>query len=199
MSKMFPDLLWKLPNDNNAVYLTFDDGPVPEATPWVLNLLKKYDIKATFFCVGDNVRKHNHIYKQLIDDGHSVGNHTFNHIHAFKTNAVDYFKNIEKASSYINSDLFRPPRGFIRKKHGKLIKHKYRTVMWTVLSVDYDKNVTIQKCIDNVVSNVTSGSIIVFHDSIKAWKNMHQAVPVVIENLLQRGFNFEAIPYNRVR
>ncbi len=198
ITKLFPALLWKMPNEYKVVYLTFDDGPVPEATPWVLDLLDKYQIKASFFCVGDNVRKHPHIYQDILRKGHSVGNHTFNHLNAFSTKAPDYFNNIEKASTYINSNLFRPPRGFIRKAHYKLLKHKYRAVMWTVLSVDYDKNVKVEKCIKNVVDNVSSGSIIVFHDSIKAWKNMHQALPKVIENLLFRGFKFKAMPYDTI-
>ncbi len=193
VSRLFPNLLWKVPNDDNAVYLTFDDGPVPEATPWVLDLLEKYQIKATFFCVGDNVRRHNDIYKRILKDGHSVGNHTFNHLHAFNTKADDYFENIEKAAEYINSNLFRPPRGFMRKPHHKLIKTKYQAVMWTVLSVDYDKTITVEKCIKNVLNNTKSGSIIVFHDSIKAWKNMHAALPVVIENLLAKGFKFKTL------
>ncbi len=199
ITKLFPSLLWKIPNNDNVVYLTFDDGPVPEATPWVLNLLDKYKIKASFFCVGDNVRKYPQIYEEVLRQGHSVGNHTFNHLNAFSTKPKEYFNNIEKASSYINSNLFRPPRGFIKKSHYKLVKHKYKTVMWTVLSVDYDKNVTVEKCVNNVVNNVKSGSIIVFHDSVKAWKNMHQALPTVIENLLQRGFQFEVLPYSKIR
>ncbi len=199
ITKLFPSLLWKIPNNDNVVYLTFDDGPVPEATPWVLDLLDKYKIKASFFCVGDNVRKYPQIYNDLIQRGHSVGNHTFNHLNAFSTKPIDYFNNIEKASSYINSNLFRPPRGFIKKSHYKLVKQKYKTVMWTVLSVDYDKNVKVDKCVKNVVNNVQSGSIIVFHDSIKAWKNMHQALPRVIENLLQRGFQFEVLPYSKIQ
>ncbi len=198
ITKLFPALLWKMPNNDNVIYLTFDDGPVPEATPWVLDLLEKYNIKATFFCVGDNVRKYPDIYKRILEQGHSVGNHTFNHVHAFNTPPDVYYENIIKASNYIDSNLFRPPRGFIRKSHHKLLKNKYQAVMWTVLSVDYDKDVAVEKCIKNVVSNVKQGSIIVFHDSIKAWKNMHLALPVVLDKLLERGFKFAALPYSKL-
>ncbi len=198
ITKLFPKFLWKIPNNDNIIYLTFDDGPVPEATPWVLNILRKYGIKATFFCVGENVKKHPDIYKQILEQGHSVGNHTYNHLNAFTTKSYEYFDNIEKASSYINSKLFRPPRGFIRRAHYKLLKDKYKTIMWTVLSVDYDINLKPEKCINNVVNNVKSGSIIVFHDSIKAWNNMHIALPVVIESLLDKGYCFRAIPYEKL-
>ncbi len=190
--------MWKIANEDNKIYLTFDDGPVPEATPWVLDTLKKYNVKATFFCVGDNVRKHPDIFEQILAQGHSIGNHTFNHLNAFSTKPYDYFENVEKAASLINSNIFRPPRGFMRKAHHKLLKNKYKPVMWTVLSVDYDKNVKPKKCVSNVLNNVKSGSIIVFHDSIKAWNNMHIALPFVLEGLLQKGFKFDVIPYSKI-
>ncbi len=198
ITKIFTSFLWQIPNDDKSIYLTFDDGPIPEATPWVLETLQKYNIKATFFCVGDNVRKYPHIYNELLNQGHSVGNHTFNHLNALVTKPQDYFENIEKASNYINSNLFRPPRGLIRNAHLKLIKEKYQPVMWTVLSVDYDKTIKPERCIKNVVNNIRPGAIIVFHDSIKAWKNMHVALPIVLEKLLEKSYNFKTIPYSKI-
>ncbi len=198
VTKAFPSLVWKIPEKEKVLYLTFDDGPVPEATPWVLETLKKYDAKATFFCVGDNVRKYPHLYKQILESGHSVGNHTFNHLNGWITPPEEYIENIEKAAGYINSNLFRPPRGLLRNPHFQLIKSKYKVIMWNVLSIDYEKKLSPQQCLKNVVNNAKSGSIIVFHDSIKAWKNMSNALPHVLEHFAEQGYQFKPIKFKQL-
>jgi len=198
LTKAFPSLIWKIPTNEKILYLTFDDGPVPEATPWVLETLKKYNAKATFFCVGDNVRKNPSIYNQILKDGHSVGNHTFNHLNGWTTKPEDYVNNIEKAAELINSNLFRPPRGLFKNSHFQLLKQKYKVIMWSVLSVDYDKSLSQKQCLKNVIDNAKPGSIIVFHDSIKAWKNMNYALPKVLEHFSNQGYQFKAIEFKQL-
>lgn len=198
LTKAFPSLIWKIPTNEKVLYLTFDDGPVPEATPWVLETLKKYNAKATFFCVGDNVRKHPFLYEQILKEGHSVGNHTFNHLNGWTTKPEDYVKNIEKAAELIDSNLFRPPRGLLKNSHFQLLKNKYKVIMWNVLSVDYDKKLSQEQCLKNVTDNAKSGSIIVFHDSIKAWKNMNYAMPKVLEHFSNQGYQFKAIEFKQL-
>lgn len=191
---LFPGTYWrKVSKEEKVIYLTFDDGPIPEITPWVLDLLDQYNIKATFFCVGDNVKKHPDVYQDLISRGHQVGNHTFNHIQGLKTNRNDYLKNIELASEYIKSDLFRPPHGHIRMPQLLAVKKKYKVIMWDVVTRDYSKRQTPQQVLDNVKRYVRSGSIIVFHDSLKAEKNMKYALPLAVEWLLEQGYVFKLI------
>lgn len=198
VTKAFPSLIWKIPEKEKVLYLTFDDGPVPEATPWVLETLKKYNAKATFFCVGDNVRKYHHLYNQVLEHGHSVGNHTFNHLNGWTSVPEEYVDNIEKAAEYINSNLFRPPRGLLRNPHYQLIKSKYKVIMWNVLSIDYEKKLSPQQCVKNVTRNAKPGSIVVFHDSIKAWKNMSYALPLVLEHFSKLGYQFKAIEFKQL-
>ncbi len=192
IERIFPTLVWRLPADDKPVYLTFDDGPIPEVTPWVLDELDKFNVKATFFCVGDNVAKHPKEYRMVIERGHCIGNHTYNHLQGIKTNSTKYLKNIEKAGEVIDSKLFRPPHGLMRRKQLRTLvsENKYRIIMWHVLSCDYDCSLKPSKCLSNVVDNVENGSIIVFHDSLKAEKNMRYALPRVLENLSNRGFGF---------
>ena len=196
--KAFPSLIWKIPEKEKVLYLTFDDGPVPEATPWVLETLKKFNAKATFFCVGDNVRKHPQVFKQVLEHGHSVGNHTFNHMNGWTSVPEEYVENIEKAAEYINSNLFRPPRGLLRNPHYQLIKSKYKVIMWNVLSIDYEKKLSPQQCLKNVTRNAKPGSVVVFHDSIKAWKNMSYALPHVLEHFSALGYQFKAIEFKQL-
>jgi len=180
-----------------VVFLTFDDGPIPEVTPWVLDLLKKEDIKATFFCVGENVQKYPGIYQQILDEGHSVGNHTFNHLQGIKTNNQDLFSNIEKAANYIHSDLFRPPHGLLKPSQYKYLKKKYRIIMWDLISCDYDKWIKPGEVLKNVTDFVRPGSIITFHDSEKARINLMKALPLSIQWMKEQGYRFEAIPYSQ--
>lgn len=191
---LYSNTLWRLPIAGEKVaYLTFDDGPIPEITPWVLDLLDKYKIKATFFCVGDNVRKHPEVYAEVLRRGHRVGNHTFNHLQGIKTWTKDFVKNTELASEYIESNLFRPPHGHMRFPQYWVLRKKYQIVMWDVVTRDYSKLMTPTDVFNNVKKYVRDGSIIVFHDSLKAEKNMKEALPKSIEWLMKEGYSFKLL------
>ena len=177
---LFKRLIWRFV-DTKKVHLTFDDGPVPEATPWVLDVLKEADIKATFFCVGENVKKYPEIYQRILDEGHAVGNHTYNHLNAWKTKSKEYLDNVELASNEIDSKLFRPPYGKLSPKLSKKIEADYDIIMWDILSGDFDSNISAEKCLTNVTSKAREGSIIVFHDSKKAIDKLKFVLPRVIE------------------
>ena len=198
IAKAFPSFIWHIPEKEQVVYLTFDDGPIPETTPWVLSMLKSFNAKATFFCVGDNVRKYPYLYKRLISEGHMTGNHTFNHIIGWKTETADYLENIYKAKELIHSNLFRPPHGVLKNSQFQLIKDDFKVIMWDVLSIDYDKKVSQERCYKNVMNHVRPGSIIVFHDSLKAWKNLKYALPKTLESLSLKGYQFAAIDPERI-
>lgn len=191
---MFAGGVWRIPSENKkTVYLTFDDGPIPEITPWVLDILDKYKIKATFFCVGDNVRKHPEIYAEVINRGHHVGNHTYNHLQGIRTLTKNYIKNVDIAAEYIQSKLFRPPHGHIRLPQFFKLRSKYKIVLWDVVTRDYSKRLTPEEVLENVKHYTRNGSIIVFHDSLKAEKNMKYALPKAIEWLLSEGYEFRLI------
>lgn len=193
---LFPGGIWRIPSQNKqekTVYLTFDDGPIPEITEWVLNLLDKYNIKATFFCVGDNVHKYPHIYQLILDRGHKTGNHTFNHLQGIKTNTDEYVKNVKKASTLVHSELFRPPHGHLKRSQLTKLKEQYKVILWDVVTRDYSKRQTPDQVLDNVKKYVRDGSIVVFHDSIKAEKNMKYALPLAIEWMLQEGYVFKTL------
>ncbi len=172
------------------IYLTFDDGPVPEVTPWVLDLLRQHDIKATFFCVGANVEKYPEVYKRILAEGHSVGNHTHNHLNGWETKSENYFDNIENCAQLVSTRLFRPPYGRMKRAQRAYLGDRYSIVMWDVLSGDYDKSTSAEKCLENVVAHTRNGSIIVFHDSIKASQNLVYTLPRFIEHSLKEGFEF---------
>ena len=204
LKKIFSNYIWDIRNKDNCVYLTFDDGPTPEITQWTLLQLKKYNAKATFFCIGNNVEKHPEIFNSVIQQGHVIGNHTFNHLNGWKTETETYIKNakqceirISNQQSEINnrkSKLFRPPYGKIKSKQAKkLMELGYKIIMWDVLSADFDSSITPEKCLNNVISNVESGSIIVFHDSVKGFKNLEYVLPKTLEFLKQNGYKCEAI------
>lgn len=188
------DFIWSLPSETPSIFLTFDDGPIPEVTPKVCEILKQFNAKATFFCVGENVKKYPLELKKLIDEDHSVGNHTFNHLNGWKVDNKSYFKNIIQAKEYIDSSLFRPPYGKITRSQSKVIKEKYSIVMWDVLSGDFDSKVTWEKCVKNVVSNAKQGSIVVFHDSLKAADTMLKALPIILQHFADLNYTFKAIP-----
>ena len=195
IKKLFSNYVWDVPNMDNKVYLTFDDGPTPEITQWTLNQLKNYNAKATFFCIGDNVRKYPETFEEVVKEGHSIGNHTFNHLNGWKTNTKDYIENaklFEKEYGKLsteNCQLFRPPYGKIKPSQSKILrKMGYKIIMWDVLSVDFDVTITPEQCLENVLQNVKSGSIIVFHDSVKAFANLEYALPRTLEFLEQKGF-----------
>lgn len=191
---LFPGVIWRIKTREKHLYLTFDDGPVPEVTPWVLDLLKRYDAKATFFCVGENVFRYPELYNRLIQEGHQVGNHTFNHMPGFKNKRMAYVENIGKAGSLIKSNLFRPPHGQIRFSLRSWLNRRFKVIMWDVLSGDYDKNRSGERCSRDVIKGVRPGSIIVFHDSLKAEKNLRIALPETLKVLSAEGYAFYAIP-----
>ncbi len=198
VTKAFPSLVWRIPEQEKILYLTFDDGPIPETTPWILTVLNDFNAQATFFCVGDNVRKYPYLYDQLIEEGHSVGNHTFNHLNGWKTESDLYIDNVKIAKKYIHSNLFRPPHGMIKNNQFQSIKEEYKVIMWDVLSMDYDKKIGKEQCLKNVTNNAKPGSIVVFHDSIKAWENIEYALPKTLEYFSELGYQFSAIKLNQI-
>jgi len=188
-------IVWKMPTGNNSIYLTFDDGPHPDVTPLVLDILNKYDIKATFFCVGDNVFKHPEVFRQLLDGGHSIGNHTFNHLKGWKTPFDNYIANINKCDQYFDSKLFRPPYGKISLKQFLTLRKQYRIILWSVMSYDFKQTMSGEQCLKNVLNYTGDGSIIVFHDSVKAQERTLYTLPKVIEHYLEKGYNFKPIVF----
>lgn len=200
IKKVFNNLVWDIPNSDKKIFLTFDDGPIPEITEWVLDILKSEEIKATFFCIGDNIKKHPEVYKRILAEGHQTGNHTFNHLNGWKTETnhyIDNFKLCETECLKLNTEhsfLFRPPYGKIKPSQTKAIRNLgYKIIMWDVLSYDFDPNIIPEKCLENVISNTEQGSIIVFHDSKKAEKNLKYALPKAIQILKNKGFVFDVI------
>lgn len=188
--RFYNRFVWEMePNEKN-IYLTFDDGPIPGVTDFVLEQLEKFNAKATFFCIGDNVKKHPDIFLKVKVAGHRIGNHTQHHLNGWESNTENYIADVDKATEFISTDIFRPPYGRIRKQQADILLQKYKIIMWDVLSYDYDKNVTPEKCYGNVVSNVRPGSIIVFHDSVKAFKNLEYALPKCLEYFQKNGFVF---------
>lgn len=188
---MYPRALWRMDKNVKAVYLTFDDGPIPEITPWVLDLLDHYHIKATFFLVGDNVRKHPEEFKMIIERGHRVGNHTYNHIQGLKYLSYNYLENTNKADELIQSNLFRPPHGWMRWAQYMVLRNRYTIVMWDLVTRDYSKRLNGKQVLGKVKKYVRNGSIITFHDSIKSEKNLKYALPRAIEWLLEQGYEFK--------
>lgn len=181
---------WRFRKNEKVVYLTFDDGPVPEITPWVLDLLDKYKIKAAFFCVGDNVRKYPEIFQMVKDRGHIVGNHTYHHIQGWKVTTPGYLKDVDLADELIKSKFFRPPHGHMRLPQFYFLRSKYKVIMWDVVTRDYSKLKTSDEVFEIVKKYTRPGSIIVFHDSIKAGDRMKESLPRAIEWLLENGYRF---------
>ena len=193
---LYPKSIWRIPvPGEKSVYLTFDDGPIPEITPWVLKMLDSYDIKATFFCVGDNVRKYGEIYDQILSNGHRAGNHTYNHLQGWLSTSKKFMDNTSKAGELINSDLFRAPHGHMVFPQPALLKKRgYKIIMWDVVTRDYNKKLSPERILDNVKKYTRDGSIILFHDSLKAEVNMKYALPHAIEWLQKEGYSFKLIP-----
>jgi peptidoglycan-N-acetylglucosamine deacetylase len=196
LKKFYSQRLWNVNTQEKIIYLTFDDGPNPKATPFVLDQLKKYNAKATFFCIGENVITYPHIYTRIIDEGHKVGNHTHHHLNGWKTNSDIYLHDVAEAARYIDSSLFRPPYGrmgsFQAKNINKALKvPRAKIIMWTVLSGDFDTDITKEKCLQNVIVHARPGSIIVFHDSEKAFPRLEYALPGVLKFFSEKGYVFE--------
>ncbi|MDE3183716.1 MAG: polysaccharide deacetylase family protein [Bacteroidota bacterium] len=195
--KFYQGRTWNIPTDEKILYLTFDDGPHPEATPFVLEQLKKFNAKATFFCVGKNVAENFSVYEQIIAEGHKVGNHTYSHLNGWKTDDKIYIEDIAKAAKIIDSDLFRPPYGKITKFQMKAIggeKLHLKTIMWDVLSGDFDQSVNGENCYLNVINNAKPGSIVVFHDSLKSFTTLKEALPRVLKYYTEKEYRFAILP-----
>ncbi|MBS1771742.1 MAG: polysaccharide deacetylase family protein [Bacteroidetes bacterium] len=194
----YQHLTWKMPVKNKpAVYITFDDGPHPTITPFVLDELKKHNAKATFFCIGNNVSRYKSTYDTTIAEGHTTGNHTYNHLNGWFTKTEHYLKNIKQAAQHIEGHIFRPPYGKVKRSQANrlmLQKPAWRIYMWDVLSGDFDTEITPEQCLANVLENIEPGSIVVFHDSEKAWSRMSYALPKVLEYCSQQGWEMKALP-----
>ena len=193
LRSFYKDSIWRMDKNEPSIYLTFDDGPIPELTPWILDVLKEYNINATFFCVGENIIKNPELFERIIAEGHQVGNHTFNHLKGWKVSKNIYNENIEKCQILTKTALFRPPYGRIKKSQYKSIVKEYKVVFWDVLSYDYDKLTSPKKCLDNSIRYTRNGSIIVFHDNIKAQKNLKYALPIYIEHFLKLNYKFVTV------
>lgn len=187
---MTPSVVWNIPQKEKVVYLTFDDGPIPQVTEFVLDALKQFDARATFFCLGRNVRENKEIYQRILDEGHATGNHTENHLNGWKTGGTSYYRDIIKASEVIHSGFFRPPYGKIKIHQARTVMQRFRIVMWDVLTYDFHRDVSREKCLYNATEYTKPGSIIVFHDSRKAQRNLEYALPRTLEILRNRGYSF---------
>ena len=194
MRKLYPHATWRMDPEEHAVYLTFDDGPIPEATPFILKTLADFDVKATFFMVGDNVRKFPHLYQQVKDAGHQIGNHTMNHLGSFRHWTTTYVINVFLANELIHSHLFRPPHGWMRHSVYYWIKKYYRVVFWDVVTRDYSNRLTAEDVVNNVKRLTRNGSIITFHDSLKSIDKLYTALPESLQWLKDQGYEFKVIP-----
>ena len=199
ITNWFPLAVWRMPFDKKVVYLTFDDGPIPEVTPWVLDLLMEHNIKATFFAVGENVFRYPEIFEQIIEDGHAVGNHTYHHLQGLKSDNKTYYKDIVLANKMIGSNLFRPPHGWLKRAQYRYLSGKYKIIMWDVISCDYNQNITKEEVLNNVLEFGRAGSIITFHDSLKAESHLKWVLPRAIEALKAEGYEFDKIEFPKVR
>lgn len=200
VKSIFPNFIWNIDTNDNVIYLTFDDGPTPEVTHWVLEQLHNYNAKATFFCIGNNIEKYPETFNAVIQKGHTIGNHTYNHLKGWKHNTKTYVKDVEKTNQIIKftasieSSLFRPPYGKCKTKQAKQLQSLgYKIIMWDVLSFDWDASITNEECLNNVISSAKKGSIIVFHDSIKASQHLVYTLPKVLKHYSEKGFVFKAL------
>lgn len=190
---IYPSLLWRKLNDTNKIYITFDDGPIPIVTDFVINTLKLYGASATFFCIGDNIRKHPEVFQRLKDEGHRIGNHTFNHLRGWDTDNDVYLDNIRKCQELVQSDLLRPPYGRIKKSQIKLVREVFpemQIVMWDVLSGDFDRELSPERCLQYVLQHTRPGAIIVFHDSLKAFDRLEYVLPRALKYWKEKGYVF---------
>nr|WP_262914592.1 polysaccharide deacetylase family protein [Pontibacter vulgaris] len=201
LKAILPDYTWHREAQDEKLYLTFDDGPIPEVTPWVLEQLAKYKAKATFFCVGDNLVKHPEIAKQALAEGHVLANHTYNHLKGWQTNQETYLQNVQRCQQALNElgetrsgkSLFRPPYGRITSRQAAALRGKYELIMWDMLTNDYDASLSPETCLMKALKYTKSGSIIVFHDSLKAQRNMQYALPRFLEHFTAQGYTFETL------
>ncbi|HSF46548.1 MAG TPA: polysaccharide deacetylase family protein [Chitinophagaceae bacterium] len=192
---LYRSCVWDMPRNSNKVYLSFDDGPHPEVTAFVLDLLRAYQAKGSFFCIGENVMKYPEMYRRIISEGHAVGNHTQHHKNGWKTSNKEYLDDIREAQQYIDSDLFRPPYGRVSFSQLRVIQQqmRFKPVMWSIVSGDFDTEISPERCAKNVLNNLKSGDIIVFHDSEKASDRLKYALPLVLEEIRTRGWVAEKL------
>ncbi|MEI8204045.1 MAG: polysaccharide deacetylase family protein [Bacteroidota bacterium] len=197
MRWLLPEAMyWQVPTKEKKIYLTFDDGPTEDITPIILELLRQYNVKATFFCVGENITKHPDEFQAILNAGHAVGNHSFNHLKGWKTDNKTYFDNIEKCNQLHPFELFRPPYGKISPRQARHLSKQYCIVLWSVLSYDFKKSLLPEACLKNVIEHTNLGSIVVFHDHFKAYQNMIYALPRFIEYYLEKEYSFEILSKN---
>lgn len=193
IQNLFPNFVWRIPTTDKRIYLTFDDGPIPEVTPWVMDHLNNFNAKATFFCVGENVQKHPGIFLKLRKNGHSLASHTNNHISGWSTENIPYFHNVRRGATLVKSPIFRPPYGRIKPSQMPFLMRHYHIVMWDVLSGDFDPKISEDQCLDNVLENTRPGSIIVFHDSLKSQKKLEFVLPQVLAYFTKQGYTFQPL------
>jgi peptidoglycan/xylan/chitin deacetylase (PgdA/CDA1 family) len=194
LKKLYPSLLWKVNTQEKEVYLSFDDGPHPEITPWVLDVLNDFQAKAIFFCVGENVERYPDVYRRILDEGHYCGNHTNNHLNGWNSDSAVYLKSVAACARLVHTNFFRPPYGRLKNTQAKRISRHYRIVMWDVLSGDFDRTITPEKCLENTLHYSRPGSIVVFHDSLKARKNLFSVLPLYLTEMKNRGYRFPLLP-----
>jgi peptidoglycan/xylan/chitin deacetylase (PgdA/CDA1 family) len=193
---IYPSFIWQMSPNENALYLTFDDGPHPTITPLVLNLLAQYNAKATFFCIGDRVKRYPEIIERIVAEGHSIGNHTQHHLNGWNNSNSAYIEDVHQASTLIASTLFRPPYGRIKRKQAKILEHEgYKIIMWTILSADYDHSLNKEECASRVTSHIDNGNIYLFHDSDKGEERMLHALPILLKLATDKGFLFKRIEH----
>ncbi|MFT7034217.1 MAG: peptidoglycan/xylan/chitin deacetylase (PgdA/CDA1 family) [Cyclobacteriaceae bacterium] len=197
---VYPELTWRTNSNSKEIYLTFDDGPIPEVTPFVLDQLSRYEAKASFFCVGENIEKNPKEFNQVIEQGHTVGNHTFNHVIGWGTDDEHYSENIEKCQFEIekhtgkrNKKLFRPPHGRIKRSQIKRMKQEYEIIMWTYLTGDFDSKLNSEICLSKAKERIGKGDLVIFHDSLKAYKNLEYTLPRFLKHFSERGFQFKSV------
>jgi peptidoglycan/xylan/chitin deacetylase (PgdA/CDA1 family) len=190
---VYPDIVWEIRDEKPSLYLTFDDGPTPDITSNVLSILGQYNARATFFCIGRNVERHPELYRKILEDGHATGNHTYSHLKGWYTPNNEYYKDIELAARFIHSGLYRPAYGMITPAQLRFLQLHYRIVMWDIMSYDFDRSTRPEKCLKNVLDNAHSGSIVVFHDSVKAFEKVQYALPRILEYYNGKGYTFRSI------
>jgi len=193
LRRLFPSLIWQFPEETKALFLTFDDGPSPEMTPWVLNQLDKYGVKATFFCLGKNAEMHPELYAEILRRGHATGNHSYSHIKGWGMDTGDYIRDVDTAAEFIDSNLFRPPYGRIGPRQARVLSERYKIIMWDVLSRDYGRSISGKRCAKNVIKHLRPGAIVVFHDSVKSAHNLWVALPLVLQAIREMGMECRVI------
>jgi len=193
VQRLLPGYTWRIPTEERVLYLTFDDGPIPGVTPWVLEMLRSFDAKATFFCVGENVQRHPDVFQQIIKDGHAVGNHTLQHLNGWKTDTDTYLQNVQQCAELVPGNLFRPPYGRLRTAQATALKKNYRIVLWDVLSGDFDQGISPQKCFDNIRRHARPGSIVVLHDSLKAERHLRYTLPALLDFYAGKGWRCDGV------